>query len=117
IRGKHLLAAWLELVLARQVHGDAITHALVLGLDSKQQVVQHRLDAPALQQANDILTACVAFYLQGWCQPQPLLPDLLWQLLQVEEEARDDVVAKATAQEFGELAAVSIVRCFPQLAE
>ena len=117
IRGRQLLAAWLELVLARRVHGDAITHTLVLGLDSKKKVERHQLTAPSQQQAGEILAACVAFYLRGWCQPQPLLPDLLWQLVQAEEDEQADVVAKAAEQVFGELASVAMLRCFPPLAD
>ncbi len=117
VRSSHLLASWLDLLLARLVYGERIQAALYLGLDRKSGKLQvHHLQAPTTEQAQDWLTRALGYYLANWQFPQTLLPELLWQLLQQEEDKHEGLVKAEQDSEFGQLGSIEVERCLPQLA-
>ncbi|MGB1091338.1 MAG: exodeoxyribonuclease V subunit gamma [Oceanobacter sp.] len=136
IRGQDWLDYWMDLVFETAVCGSESARAdtsertglpplELLGLDGQGEAC--RVLAPESQQARLWVQQWIEFYLLNWCQPQPLLPSVLWAAVaasapkgedDVTPEARWDAASKSGLQDsFGALASAYWQRCFPGLED
>ena len=125
LRGQHLVGVWLDLAFATAANPSAVEgedHALlqgawIYGVSKKGELETWLMRAPEPELAMDIVQHAVSFCLRSWCQPSPLLPDLLFKLVLSEPEKHAATVEKALAAEFGELADEALLRCLPTIRE
>ncbi|MAD44126.1 MAG: exodeoxyribonuclease V subunit gamma [Oceanospirillaceae bacterium] len=134
IRGRHLLAVWLDLVLAAAADPGATRYAVLLGLAKEKQSVhlrQLRLQAPSQQRAKECIALALQWYWQIWQQPFPHLPDTLWSVMQAQQacaekypdddnacaESLNKKLALLADAEFGELASPYLQRCLPDFCQ
>jgi len=142
IRGKHLLDAWLDLVLASACGAGGSTNsadssandatvvrqARIYGLDKKtNRISQLVLKAPLQSEAINILEQCISWYWQCWSQPVALLPDLIWECFKTEmldklggvaeliAEAQQKLIQKQLNSDFSSLHSHYVRRCLPEL--
>ncbi len=130
IRGRDVLQAWLQLVLASAAEPGLIHSAQLLGTDKKEPLQRLVLRAPTPALAQAQLRAALSWYWQCWCGPVLHLPDTLWQLQQelakisaktdVEDEqneALDKWLQERLDSEFGELNSAYLQRCAPEFLQ
>jgi len=129
IRGQHIWRAWLELVIAAAARPGLIAKATLLGLDKKRGLSVTVLRAPSQALAAEHVKQMVSWYWQCWQQPQPLIADLLWDDVGLQQttnnDADDDALWQARQKhlhsqlnnEFSPLQDQYLRRCLPQLSE
>ena len=129
IRGQHIWRVWLELVIAAAARPGLIAQATLLGLDKKRGLSVTVLRAPSQALAAEHVKQMVFWYWQCWQQPQPLIADLLWDDVGLQQTTNNDADGEALWQarqkhlhsqlnnEFSPLQDQYLRRCLPQLSE
>src|SRR5690606_14551443 len=130
IRGRDIIQAWLQLVLASAAEPGLIHSAQLLGMDKKEPLQRMILRAPTPAVAQEQLRTALHWYWQCWCGPVLHLPDTLWQLQQELEkisakteledeqnEALDKWLQERLDSEFGELNSAYLQRCAPEFLQ
>lgn len=126
LKGKHLLEAWLKLLIATAT--DAPTQKARLFALDKGQLQQVELVAPAKTTAIELLTLALDWYWLCWHKPIPHLPNTLHRLIEEwnkitrttdddeddSEEMRGKYILELLQNEFGELVSPYLQRCLPE---
>ena len=124
VRGQHLFAAWLQLLLASLQEQQPIQQAVFYSLEEKG-VQKTTLNAPTTSQTQQLVQQAVAWYWQCWQQPIAHLPDSLWEAMnsfkklaendklddQERSEKQQDCILELLDKEFGELNNLYVQRC------
>lgn len=127
VRGQHVLSAWLDLVMASAAGASEVRQAVIYGLDKKSgAVIQYRLRAPAVHEAQALVQRAVDDYWQCWQQPLDFIIDVLWEHQQLmasgkydqadeQQQARDKLLQQHLNNEYSPLADIYLQRCLPHL--
>ena len=116
IRGYHILDVWLDLVLmAGASEHEKPDCALLYGVSKQSKLESFVIKTPEPELARALIGKAATFCLDSWCQPRPLLPDLLFKLACVDLEKRMSTVEQALKSEYGELMEDALLRCFPDI--
>ncbi len=128
LKGKHLLNAWLKLLMA--VAADAPVNTAYLFALNKDGLQQVKLSAPDKQTALEQIELALKWYWQCWHKPIPHLPNTLYKLMrkwqEIAEKSEDDddlhdklikYVGDLLNEEYDELASAYFQRCLPQFAD
>lgn len=128
LKGKHLLNAWLKLLVA--VAADAPVQSAYLFALSKDEVQQIKLSAPSKEVALEQIAIALEWYWQCWHKPIPHLPNTLHKLFnkrnELEEKAKSEqdlmdqmvkYVGTLLKEEYDELASDYLKRCLPTFNE
>ena len=134
LRGRHILDVWLDLVFGvaataqTQVQPQAQSQprsdtslrpdtAWLFGISKTGALESLLIRAPEPALASELARKAVVFTLQSWCQPQPVLPDLLFSLASSEADQHGKLIERALALEYGELTDEALLRCLPTLRD
>lgn len=130
IRGRDIIQAWLQLVLASAAEPGLIHSAQLLGTDKKEPLQRLILRAPTPTVAQAQLRTALRWYWQCWCGPVLHLPDTLWQLQQElnkisakteqedeQNEALDKWLQERLDSAYGELNFAYLQRCAPEFLQ
>lgn len=128
LKGKHLLEAWLKLLIAVAANAP-VTNAYLLALN-KSELQQIKLIAPDKETALEQITLALEWYWQCWHKPIPHLPNTLYSLMEEwkkiasksddEDDIQDKLIKYAGElmnNEFGELASPYLQRCLPNFSD
>lgn len=92
VRGAHLLAAWLKLLLAN-MHQPEITQAHFFSLEDASKSAQIQkivLTVPDAETSAQLIQLALSWYRTCWQLPIPHLPNSLWQVLKEFQKIDQD---------------------------